>query len=158
MSQGDGRASFVARMGSALATAGFPPGPARVFAALLVDADGRMTAAELAAGLGLSAASVSGAVRHLEGLGMIRRERERGTRRDVFVVEDDAWHGTMNRAEQFYAPMLAALDRALGELDPEDPARRRLRLSREFLAFIVAEMSTLDARWQTRMRELGLDR
>ena len=41
--------AVVERLGAALAAAGFPPMPARVFAALLVDEDGRMTAAEIAA-------------------------------------------------------------------------------------------------------------
>lgn len=38
--------AIVERLGAALSTAGFPPMPSRVFAALLVDEDGRMTSAE----------------------------------------------------------------------------------------------------------------
>ena len=38
---------------------------------------------------------------------MIRRERDRGGRRDVYVVDDDAWHGTMIRNDRLYAPMIA---------------------------------------------------
>ena len=41
---------------------------------------------------------------------MLRRERERGSRRDVYVVDDDAWHEAMMREDQAYRPMLAALD------------------------------------------------
>ena len=104
------RDRFVERMGGALTDAGLPRLPSRVFAALLVDDDGRMTAAELADALGVSPAAVSGAVNYLARLGMLRRERERGSRRDVYVVDDDAWHGTMMREDQAYRPMLAALD------------------------------------------------
>ena len=144
-------------MGAALSSAGLARLPSRTFAALLVDDDGRMTAAELAARLEVSPAAVSGAVKYLDGIGMIRRERERGSRRDVFVVDDDAWHGSMTRADQIYAPMVAALDRALAELPARDPAYRRLRLSREFLRFLLDEMASLDDRWTTRMGELDLD-
>jgi DNA-binding transcriptional regulator GbsR (MarR family) len=157
MSSSAGRADFVERMGSAIAAVGFPRLSARIFAALLVDEDGRMTAAELAERLDVSPAAISGAVRHLEAVTMLRRERERGSRRDVFVVEDDAWYGTMTRADRTYAPLIAALERAITDLDPDDPALRRLRLSREFLVFLLTEMQTLEERWRIRMRELGLD-
>jgi len=156
MSTDDRREHFVERMGGALTSAGLARLPSRMFAALLIDEDGRMTAAELAAALGVSAASVSGAVRYLDGVGMVRRERERGTRRDIFVVDDDAWHDTLMRADQIYAPMQSALRRALEELSPDDPAYRRLRLSHEFLGFIVEELGAMNARWTERVKELGL--
>jgi hypothetical protein len=89
-------------------------------------------------------------------VGMVRREREPGSRRDIFVVDDDAWHDTLMRADQVYAPMLAALTRALDELPPDDPAYRRLRLSREFLDFILEEMGSLHDRWTARVKELEL--
>ena len=54
-----------------------------------------MTAAELGEVLAVSPASVSGAVRYLQQMRMIHREREPGSRRDVFVVADDAWHDMM---------------------------------------------------------------
>jgi DNA-binding MarR family transcriptional regulator len=150
------REQFVERMGGALTAAGVARLPSRIFSALLIDEDGRMTAAELAETLQVSPGAVSGAVRYLDGVGMIRRERERGSRRDIFVVDDDAWHNTMLRADQYYAPMQAALDRALGDLSPGDPAYRRLRLSREFLTFILEEMASLHERWDQRIKELGL--
>ncbi|KAB2811337.1 transcriptional regulator TrmB [Pimelobacter simplex] len=156
MSTQEQRAAFTERLGGALASAGLARLPSRVFAALLVDDDGRMTAAELGAALDVSAASVSGAVRYLDTVGMIRRERERGSRRDVFVVEDDAWHGTMTRIDQLYGPMIAALERGLADLPDDDPARHRLVLAREFLAFVLEEMSDLDRRWAVRRVELGL--
>ena len=97
--------SSVERIGAALAQAGLSRLPSRVFAALLVDDDGRMTSAEVAAALDISPAGVSGAVSYLEQLGMLRRERERGSRRDVYVVDDDAWHETMMRHDQIYGPI-----------------------------------------------------
>jgi DNA-binding transcriptional regulator GbsR (MarR family) len=141
-------------MGGALTAAGFPRVPALVFSALLVDEDGRMTAAELMTDLALSAGSVSGAVRYLEQLGMVRRERERGSRRDVYVVDEDAWHGAMLRRDQASAPMLAALDRGLDSVDEGSPAHRRLLLTREFLTFIDEEMHALAGKWERRRDEV----
>jgi len=145
---------FVERMGGALTDAGLPRLPSRVFAALLVDDDGRMTSAELAATLDVSAGGVSGAVNYLAQIRMLRRERERGSRRDVYVVDDDAWHAAMMRKEQTYAPMLAALAAAVESLGPSHPARRRLVLTREFLVFIDREMDSLAERWDERRAEI----
>lgn len=156
MASEEQRDRFVERMGGALTSAGLARLPSRMFAALLIDEDGRMTAAELAAVLGVSPASVSGAVRYLDGVGMIHRERERGSRRDIFVVDDDGWHDTLMRADQIYAPMQAAVRRALEELPPEDPACRRLRLSNEFFGFIIGELAAMNDRWAVRVKELGL--
>jgi len=150
------RARFVERMGGALTSAGLARLPSRIFAALLVDEDGRMTAAEIGAALSVSPASVSGAVRYLDGVGMIRREREPGTRRDVFVVDDDAWRDTLLHADRVYAPMLAELDRALADLPADDPARRRLAISRAFMGFVLDEMGEMSRRWQERLTELDL--
>jgi len=145
----------VERIGGALAQAGLARLPSRVFAALLVDDDGRMTSAELASALGVSPAGVSGAVGYLEQLGMLRRERERGSRRDVYVVDDDAWHDAMMRHDQLYGPIKASLEHALSALGPDAPAHLRLALTREFLVFLEDEFDALGEKWERRKAELG---
>lgn len=143
----DATARYVERMGAALTGAGLQRLPSRIFAALTADDDGRMTSAELVDALGVSPASVSGAVRYLTQIGFVHRERERGSRRDVYVVDDDAWLQAMLREDQLYAPMIAALDDALDHLDSGSPPYRRLRLMREFLVFVGAEMEGIAERW-----------
>jgi predicted transcriptional regulator len=147
----------VEMFGAALADAGLPSLPSRVFSALLMDDDGRMTSAELTDLLGVSAAAVSGAVKYLGHLQMIRRERERGSRRDVYVVDDDAWHQMLVRRDRLYAPLLRALDAALDDHGPGDPAHQRIRLSAEFLRFVDAEMAKLAEGWAVRKQELEAD-
>lgn len=147
-------ARYVERMGAALAAAGLQRLPSRVFAALTADDDGRMTSAELVDALAVSPASVSGAVRYLSQIGFIHRERERGSRRDVYVVEDDAWLQAMLREGQVYAPMITALDDALRRLDAGSRAHRRLFLMREFLLFVGTEMDGIAERWLARRAEL----
>ena len=147
--------SSVERIGSALTQAGLARLPSRVFAALLVDDDGRMTSAELADELGVSPAGVSGAVGYLEQLGMLRRERERGSRRDVYVVDDDAWHGAMMSHDQIYGPIKASLEHSLTTLGPDAPAHRRVAMSLDFLHFVEAELDDLAQKWELRKTELG---
>jgi DNA-binding transcriptional regulator GbsR (MarR family) len=145
---------FVERMASALHQAGLARIPSLVFSALLVDEDGRMTSAELAESLHLSPASISGAVRYLEQISMMRRERERGSRRDVYVVEEETWHTSLMRRDQVYAPMIAALTDGLLAVPSKTPAHHRLLVTREFLAFVNDEMKALADKWERRRREI----
>ncbi|MBO0844311.1 MAG: MarR family transcriptional regulator [Nocardioides sp.] len=157
MSTPEQRAAFVERLGGALTSAGMARLPSRIFAAVLVDEDGRMTAAEIGEALGVSPAAVSGAVRYLDGVGMVRRERERGSRRDIFVVDDEAWHDTLLQADNIYAPMIAALGRGIEDLPPDDPAHHRLEVSREFMRFLLDELHGINDRWIARRKRLHLD-
>lgn len=141
------RLDAVDRLSGALASSGFPRMPARVFAALLFEDSGRLTAAELQDRLTISAAAVSGAARYLVQLGLARRERPIGTRRDVFVVEDDAWHGVLLQTDQLYAPLVAAMHHGSVALDGT-AAGDRAALSLEFLQFIEHEMAQLAQRWE----------
>src|SRR6185436_10524901 len=68
-------AEFVERFALLLDEAGMPRMPARVFAAILADDGGRLTARELAERLSVSPAAISGAVRYLTQAGMIERGR-----------------------------------------------------------------------------------
>jgi predicted transcriptional regulator len=146
---------FVERMASALHQAGLGRVPSLVFSALLADDDGRMTAAELASALHLSPASISGAVRYLEQIQMLRRERVRGSRRDVYVVEEDAWHTALMRRDSVYGPMITALTAGLADVPPGTPTHQRMLVTREFLAFVNEEMQALAERWERRRRDLA---
>lgn len=150
------RATFVEKFGSALTEAGMQRLPSRVFAALLADEDGRMTAAEVSEALSVSPASVSGAVRYLQQMRMIHREREPGSRRDVYVVADDAWHDLMLNSPRIYEPLTAALRDGVDKVGGRGTsAGDRLALSVAFLEFITEEMQRLSERWDKRRAELG---
>ena len=150
------RRRFVERFGSALTAAGMQRLPSRVFACLLADEDGRMTAAEIGEALSVSPASVSGAVRSLEQMRMIHRAREAGSRRDVFVVADDAWHEVMMSSSSTYAPLTQALREGVADVGGRGTsAGDRLALSVAFLEFITVEMQQLSERWDKRRAELG---
>ena len=147
---------FVERFGSALTAAGMQRLPSRVFAALLADDDGRMTAAELGEVLSVSPASVSGAVRSLQQMRMIHREREQGSRRDVYVVADDAWHDVMMNSANIYAPLTQSLREGIDQVGGRGTtAGDRLSLSVAFLEFVTEEMHQLSERWDKRRAELG---
>jgi len=145
--------AFVERLGSTFTEAGFPRLPARVFSCLLATESGRMTATELADSLEVSPAAVSGAVNYLAGLHLIHRERERGSRRDVYVVRDDAWHDMMLNSARIYDPFIRALADGVATVGGEaSRAGARLALSVEFLKFISVEVAGIGERWEARRR------
>jgi DNA-binding transcriptional regulator GbsR (MarR family) len=139
---------FVERFAALLSDSGMPRMPARVFARLLAEDSGKLTAAEIAAALHVSPAAVSGAVGYLTRVGMVVRTRERGARKDTYVVHDDVWG-------EMYAQQAAQLRRwieAAGEgaeaLGHDRPAGRRLADTRDFFAFMHAELPGLIERWR----------
>jgi hypothetical protein len=155
-SDGDGAPSpdvlrFIERLGSTFTDAGFPRLPARVFSALIADDDGRMTAAQLSDLLRVSPASISGAVKYLAGVHLLHREREPGTRRDVYVIRDDAWHDTLMNAASIYDPFRRVLAGGVDVVGGNGSrAGMRLAESVAFLEFLSAEMKGIAERWEER--------
>jgi hypothetical protein len=149
-----GVADFVERFANSLVGAGMPLQPARIFAAVLADDDGRMTSAELSEQLHLSAGSISGAVQYLVRVHLIRKERQRGSRRDVYVVMDDAWHDTLLSRDRLLGSMTAALRDGVGQVGRDTAAGKRLALSHQFLLYITEEMERMTSGWERRRREL----
>jgi DNA-binding transcriptional regulator GbsR (MarR family) len=75
-----------------LAANGFPRIPATVLMTLMLTESGEATADELAAATGVSPAAISGAVRYLQVLGMLRRHQVPGSRRYVYELPEQPWY------------------------------------------------------------------
>ena len=143
---------FIERFASVLVEGGVPRMPARVFAALLSTDEGRLTAAELAERLQISAAAVSGAVRYLEQVSLVGREREPGSRRDRYVIQHDLWYEAILRREQLLTRWERALNEGVDALGADSPAGRRLENSVAFFEFLQAEMPAMLERWRAGVR------
>jgi DNA-binding transcriptional regulator GbsR (MarR family) len=140
---------FVERFALELTEAGWPRMPARVFACLLAAEDGSLTARELASRLRVSPAAISGGVRYLTQLGLVRREREPGARVDHYRIDDDTWYETFARRNETLLRWDAALAEGIEVLGPEAPAGRRLQETREFFAFLHGELEAMLERWRS---------
>lgn len=145
---------FIERFGSVLTDSGVPRMPARVFVALLTADSGRQTAAELADTLRVSPAAISGAVRYLVQVGLVSREREPGTRRDVYHVHDDAWYEATLRREQMLRRWEASLQDGVEALGRDTPAGRRIEESLLFVQFLETEVPHMLKRWDERKAQL----
>jgi len=146
---------FIERFASVLVEAGVPPMPARVFSALLVTDSGRLTAAELGELLGASPAAISGAVRYLEQVGMIGRQREPGSRRDVYLLRNDLWYEISLGRDQLLAHWANAARDGAEILGPDTPAGRRLADSHDFFVFLRQELPVLLERWRAHKAARG---
>ncbi|MEU0466461.1 MarR family transcriptional regulator [Amycolatopsis sp. NPDC006131] len=139
---------YVERLALVLNQLGIQRMAARVFAALVVTEDSRLTAAELSENLQVSPAAVSGAVRYLEQLGLVEREREPGSRRDHFRVLDDMWYASMRKRDRFVEMWRDAAEEGIDAVGADSAAGRRLADMRDFLSFIIKELPLLFERWE----------
>jgi len=143
---------FIERFAGLMVDGGMPRMPARAFVALLASDAGRLTAAELTAQLRVSPAAVSGAVRYLTQTGLISREREPGTRRDVYRLHDDEWYEAIFRRERLLQDWERATRAGVEAVGEDTPAGVRLAETAAFFAFLQTEMPALLERWRARPR------
>ncbi|HEX6340329.1 GbsR/MarR family transcriptional regulator [Umezawaea sp.] len=144
---------FIERFSSVFTDSGMARMPARVFVTLLVSDTGRMTAAELGELLQVSPAAISGAVRYLGQVELVRREREVGSRRDVFQVSDDVWYEAVFHKDQMLERWAVPLKEGVETLGPDTPAGRRLNETLAFFRFIHREMPGMLERWRVYREE-----
>jgi DNA-binding transcriptional regulator GbsR (MarR family) len=145
-------AGFVESFASALGDGGVPRMPARVFATLLAEDSGRLTAAELAERLQVSPAAISGAVRYLMQVHLVSREREPGGRRDHYRLLNDVWYEATIHRE----PLLRRWERQAAEgvevLGADTPAGRRMADTLDFFSFLLRELPQVIERWRATRR------
>lgn len=138
----------VERVAGTLHQSGMPRMAARVFAYVLAEDSDRYTAAQLAQGLQASPAAISGAVGYLTAGRLLFRERQPGSRADVFrVYDDDVWRRIMLAQIPLLESWEAAVDDAVALVGAEGVGGHRLLETREFFAFLRSEMTGLVDRW-----------
>ncbi|OLR91436.1 GbsR/MarR family transcriptional regulator [Actinokineospora bangkokensis] len=141
-------ARFVERFALFLANAGMARMPARVFARLLVTESGQLTAAGLAESLQVSPAAVSGAVRYLEQVGLIRRGREPGERRDHYAVTGSSWMDALVDRDKMMADWAALMGEGAVLLGPTTAAGERLAESERLFLFLKRELADMLRRFR----------
>lgn len=141
---------FVERFAAVLTDSGIPRMPARVFAALVATNSGRLTASELAGILRVSPAAVSGAVRYLTHINLVSREREPGSRRDVFGVDQDVLYAVTAGRDHLLVRWQASLRDGVKALGQDSPAGQRVAEMVEFVEFLREEMEAMLDRWHAR--------
>jgi DNA-binding transcriptional ArsR family regulator len=140
---------FVERFALLLADAGMPRMAARVFARLMVEDSGEMTAGEIAQHLQVSPAAVSGAVRYLVQVKMVERHRQPGSRSDHYrLAGGDVWTDILAHRLSIMAGWEEAMATGADLVGPDSTAGRRLRENEAFFAFVRREVPEMLARWR----------
>ena len=114
---------------------GLPKMTSRVLTCLFTTDSGSLTAAELVQRLQVSPASVSKAIAALEGLGLVRRERDE-RRRELYVVDDDVWYQSTIASAHGIARVAETARQGVGVFGPGTPAGARLENIARFSDFI----------------------
>ncbi|MGW7078760.1 GbsR/MarR family transcriptional regulator [Streptomyces sp. NPDC054866] len=145
---------FVEQFAAQLVEAGMPRMPARIFAALLASDSGALTSAELGERLQVSPAAVSGAVRYLTQQHMVAREREPGSRRDIFRVHSNQWYEALANRDGILKRWESALRDGVTSLGADTPAGRRMAETLAFFEFVEDEIVGMLERWRVRRETL----
>jgi DNA-binding transcriptional regulator GbsR (MarR family) len=144
----------VERLGRVLEDSGVPRMPARVFAYILAEGRDRYTAADLAEGLQVSPAAISGAVRYLTQTRLVVKERRPSGRGDLYrVVDDDIWGTIMTARLPLMDHYVASLEKAVILLEPGSPGRIRVEETRDYFAFARDGLAELTERWERHRAE-----
>ena len=125
----------------------------RVLGVLLTSDPPERTAEELAGELGASRGSISQATRTLIRMGMVRRFRRPGERRDYFRMQPHAWQETTRQQMALIGVFQQMAERGLKLLGSDDPeAKRNLEEMRDFYGFWEKELPAALARWDEKKR------
>lgn len=93
-------------------------------------------------------------MRYLSQTNMIEREREPGSRRDYYVVQDDLWYEMITRREAMMQRWSATLRDGVNALGEDTVAGVRWRETLEFFEFLHERMPSLMDEWRERRAEL----
>ncbi|MEO8094009.1 MAG: MarR family transcriptional regulator [Pseudolysinimonas sp.] len=146
MSDASGPSGFVDRAAGELIVQGFPRVPAKVIIALTASEEGRLTASDLAESLGVSTAAVSGAIRYLTTVGMVRSSTVRGTRRHIYSLPERPWYTVSLTKPGVYTQFIGVLQSELERM-PASAARDRIAEMSEFFVFLETRMPRLYEEW-----------
>lgn len=128
--------------------AGMPRTAARVHHDLMLSEDGRRTAAELTRRLNVSPASVSVAVNYLVQAGYARRERDPRRRRDIYVIDNDAWYHSIVISRRQTLETVRATMAVAEACGLDSPVGERLVKTAAFLERISLDMIESADRWR----------
>lgn len=120
---------------------------ARALAAFLFSDKDSLTAGDLAAELGVSAGSVSGAIKMIVQMGLIERIYVAGSRREHFRMRDNAWTTLYSRQHSVVDDVLSAVEKGVDAVE-SGPAHERLVDMRDFYAFLLSEAPALVERFE----------
>jgi DNA-binding transcriptional regulator GbsR (MarR family) len=142
---------YAEEAGVVLAGMGLPQAYGKLLGWLLICEPAAQSGAEIVAALGLSKGSVSAGLRTLEAGGLVRRVAMPGRRGSFYEMTPDA---IMRAAgSEKFTLFRRLMERGIEVVGGEDlPGAERLRINRDFYAFLEAEVPKLVDRFKAEQR------
>jgi Helix-turn-helix domain/MarR family len=141
---------FSEQLAELMVMTGMPRMTARVFVCLYVTDSGTLSAAELVGRLQVSPASISASIGYLEGLGLIRRERDPNRRRELYVADDDIWLRSLLADTKANGSWSATARRGVEVFGAATPVGHRLEEMGQFFDYLTEVLVTAIERWHER--------
>lgn len=134
------------QLAALLDLAGFPRMPARVLMALVTSPEGELTAEQISQTLGISPAAVSGAVRYLRSIQVVRAASLPGTRRRIYTLTPKWYTITLSRSAMYgeLREMVRPLPPAIG---PDTAAGQRVLEMADFYAYLSRRFPEILEEW-----------
>lgn len=145
----DHKRGFTDDFASLLAATGMSRMASRVFASLITSTTDTVTAAELVRELDVSPASVSKAIGFLEGLELVERRLEPGSRRERYWVGDDVWTRAIRADSSGHAGVADAANHGVTLFGADTPAGIRLARMSQFFGDLTEQLRGNDLGDQT---------
>ncbi|MFC4105664.1 GbsR/MarR family transcriptional regulator [Micromonospora zhanjiangensis] len=146
---------YAEEAGVLMAGLGLPPAAGKLFGWLMICEPAAQTSGQLVEQLGLSKGSVSTNMRLLENVGMVRRVPAPGRRGHAYQVAPDTMMRVAADPTQFRR-FRELMDRGVTLAGGEDASRAdRLRVTRDFYAFLERELPKLVARFRSEYPSKG---
>ena len=98
----------------------------------------------------MSRAAISGAVKYLAQVGLVSRQRQPGSRRHRYVLQNPTWYEAVARREQVLDRWITTTRDGVNALGPATPAGERLAESLAFFEFLSEELRGILTRWEAR--------
>jgi hypothetical protein len=137
---------FSDELAALLDAAGFPRMPARTLMALLTSPTGEFTADQISQVLDVSPAAVSGAIRYLQSVQVLRVGSLPGTRRRKYALASN-WYTTTLTRLALYGELSALAQHRPPSIGPDTPAGRRVQEMADFFAFLNRKFPELLSEW-----------
>lgn len=139
---------YVEDFGATLAGLGLPPAYGRLMAWLLVCQPASQSVTEMAEATGMSKGSVSTSIRLIESAGLARRVARPGRRGTFYEMPPEALMSVTEDSAR-YRRFREVLERGIDLLGGrDDPRTERLRVTRDFYAFVEKELGQLVERFR----------
>lgn len=143
---------FIEQMSMVLVSMGFPPMPARVWAAMMADNADTVTPGRVGERLDVSPAAISGAFRYLRQVGLVERVPAPGSRRQHYRVSAEMWTDSFIKRQSALAEFSDVATAGVELLGETTAAGERIAEIRDFFDFIAARMPQLLEEWRAQRK------